>query len=300
MRIESPMKKRVGILLVACLAIGLLLAGCSGNGSAGSESGSAQQAVSSESAAPDVGDSAASASDNSEGVGADSSASVDGSAASDDSSANASDSSASAASSPKEKADDGLIDVYNFDTGTNEHARWALAYLYGAKEWEDAAVEGDLASIWAYNDALEKVDSPWFEDELALWQRYIGAEEVKASTSVGYAIDGQVIYAYFDDAKVGRWMSGVFDENGKVVFLRGCYEDSSYNCAFKDDVLISHTGGSSGTHTFKPKFIGEWDEDERLAEQEELLNAAYSSFALLKIDDMENVGEVPYDFRYGE
>ena len=309
------MKKRVGILLVVCLAFGLLLLGCGGNASTSSEVESARSATESHVAGEEsasqgtidvanVGDSTASTSGSSAGAGADSSASTStNSATSSTSSPSASDassSSASAVSSPKEKADDGLIDVYNFDSMTNDLASMFQMYLSGAKEWGDAAVEGDVASIWAYNNALEKAEPKWLKEEAALWQRYIGAEEVETNPVAGYAVDGRVVYAYFGNVGGETWMSGFFDKDGKVVFLRGTAGDSYYHCAFKDDVLISHTGGYSSPRVYKPRFIGEWDEDERLAEQERLLDTAYSNFALLRVDDMENIGEIPNDFRFGE
>ena len=261
------------------------------------EGGASQGAAS----AASVGDSVSSASDKSASADADKAAdSTDTASAASSSATNGVSASASAASSPKKKADDGLIDVYNFGSTTNELVRRFQAFLYGAKEWGDAAIQGDVASIWAYNNALEKAEPKWLKEEAALWQRYIGAEEVEANSVAGYAVNGQVVYASFGNVSGETWMSGFFDEDGKVVFLRGTAGDSYYRYAFKGDVLISYTGGSSGSHTYKPKFIGEWDEEERLAEQERLLDIPYSNFAKLRVDGMENIGEVPSDFRYSE
>ena len=324
------MNKRVGILLVVCLSFwcfGLLLAGCGGNVSTSSGAESARSATESHAAeegsasqsttsATSVDDSAASTSDSSADADADSSASTNAnSATSPTSSASKASSSAtsssassassasatSAASSPDEKADDGLIDVYNIESmDNNGPVRFVRMHMSAAMEWGDAAVEGDVASIWAYNMALEMIEPGWLEDEVELWQRYNGAEDEKTSSVAGYAIDGQVAYVVFKDTGGETWMSGFFDKNGKLVFLIKYGGDSYYHYAFKDDVLISETGGNSSSRLRKPKFIGEWDEDERLAEQEKLLDIAYSNFALLRVDDMENIGEIPNDFRFGE
>ena len=280
------MKKRVGILLVVCLAIGLLLAGCSGNGSTGSESGSAQQAASSESAAPDVGDSAASASDSSTSASAENSAKTSANSVASATST-ASDSSASAASSPKEDTDDGLIDVYNLVGKAAESADWIPMRLVYTKEWGDAAAEGDVASAWAYTQAIERIELEDLMGQMVRWPYGAHSEPV-----AGYAIDGQVVYANFGNVEGELWMSGIFDKDGKVVYLRECGNDS-YGCyAFYNDVLISYTGGEGSIRVRKPKVIGEWDEDERLAEQESLLDLAYSNFAKLRVDDMESVEHI--------
>ena len=178
--------------------------------------------------------------------------------------------------------------------------RFVQMYLNSAKEWGDAAAAGDIASIWAYNMALEMIEPGWLEDEVQLWQRYNGAEGENTGSVAGYAIGGRVVYAVFEDVDGETWMSGFFDEDGKVVFLRAYAGDSYYHCAFKDDVLISCTGGHSDSSITKPKYIGEWDEDERLAEQERLLDIAYRNFALLRVEDMFNVDEVPSDVRFSE
>ena len=258
------------------------------------EGGASQGATS----AASVGDNVSSANDDSAGANVDSSAgaSPNSKASSSAMSANTASSnatsgvsaSASIASSPKEKADDGLIDVYNLVGGAASSAEWIPRRVIYAEEWGDAAAEGDAASAWAYTQAIERIELEDLVGQMVRWPYGAHSEPV-----AGYAVDGQIVYANFGNVEGEVWMSGIFDKDGKVVYLRRC-GNGSYGCyAFKDDVLISYAGGEGAIRVDRPKLIGEWDDGERLALQESLLDVAYSNFAKLRVDDMINVEQAP-------